>query len=310
MLKVNKYPVASELQRQDQCELNFLDEAIRLERYGLWQGDCEEFLSSLSVSANLDLIVSSPPYNIGKEYESKKAFQEYLDWQRRVLRLLVANLSNEGSLCWQVGNHTQGGSIIPLDAYIIPYCLELGLKLRNRIVWRYGHGLHAKRRFSGRYEVVLWFTKSDDYHFDLDQVRVPSKYPGKRAYKGPNRGKLSSHPNGKNPEDIWEIPNCTGNHVEKTIHPCQFPVGLVERLVLSLSKKGDLVFDPFAGVSSTGVAAILHGRRYWGCELKSKYNKVGAIRMLEALEGNARYRPHDRPIFDHTQSNLSKRPKK
>ena len=110
----------------------------------------------------------------------------------------------------------------------------------------------------------MWYTKSDTYTFNLDDVRVPAKYPGKRSYRGENKGKLSGNPKGKNPEDVWEVPNVKGNHVEKTNHPCQFPVGLIERLVLSLTNEGDLVFDPFSGVASSGVAALLHKLKFLG----------------------------------------------
>ena len=180
--------------------------------------------------------------------------------------------------------------------------------MRNRIIWRYGHGLHSRRRFSGRYEVVLWYTKSDSYVFNLDSVRVRAKYPSKRHFKGPRLGQFSSNPLGKNPEDVWEIPNVKSNHVEKTEHPCQFPVGLIEKLVLALTNSGQLVFDPFAGVASAGVAAILHERRFWGCETEQRYVTIGVERLEEAVAGTVKYRPHDKPLYDHTQSPLSKLP--
>jgi adenine-specific DNA-methyltransferase len=171
-----------------------------------------------------------------------------------------------------------------------------------------GHGLHNKRRFSGRYEVILWYTKSDNYVFNLDDVRIPSKYPGKRHFKGPKTGQLSGNPKGKNPEDVWDIPNVKSNHVEKTEHPCQFPVGLVERLVLALTNEDDLVFDPFAGVGSAGVAAAIHHRRFWGAEILPEYVALARARIKCALNGKPRYRPHDKPLYDHTKSNLSKIP--
>src|SRR5690606_5398100 len=130
-----------------------------------------------------------------------------------------------------------------------------------------------------------------DYFFDLDPVRVPSKYPGKRQFKGPKKGMVSGNPLGKNPEDVWNIPNVKSNHVEKTEHPCQFPVGLIERLVLSMSREGDLVFDPFAGVASAGVAARLHGRRFWGCELDEGFAATGLERLRQTDEGSVRFRP-------------------
>ena len=109
--------------------------------------------------------------------------------------------------------------------------------------------------FLERYEVVLWFTKSNKYTFDLDPIRVPQKYPQKKHFKGPKKGELSGNPLGKNPSDIWDIPNVKANHIEKTIHPCQFPVELIERLVLSMTKENDWVFDPFMGVGSTAIAS-------------------------------------------------------
>jgi adenine-specific DNA-methyltransferase len=272
-------------------------------------GDAEKFLDSLPEEPIFDLVVTSPPYNIGKEYEKKVPLDDYLEWQKKIIRKIYPRLKDTGSICWQVGNYAENGSITPLDIYIAPFFMkELGMKLRNRIIWHFGHGLHSKRRFSGRYEVVLWFTKSDDYKFDLDSVRIPSKYPSKRYYKGKKKGELSGNALGKNPEDVWDIPNVKSNHIEKTEHPCQFPVGLIERLVLSLTSEGDLVYDPFSGVSSAGVASIIHGRHYWGTEISESYVEIGKDRLQDALNGVAKYRPYDKPIYDNQRSSLSKVP--
>ncbi|MEX0806970.1 MAG: site-specific DNA-methyltransferase [Candidatus Binatia bacterium] len=270
----------------------------------------EEFIDRLPAKPIFDLVITSPPYNIGKPYERKrKALARYFLEQRKIIQGVVARLKTGGSICWQVGNYVHRGEILPLDLEFHKIFRKLGLKLRNRIVWQFGHGLHGKRRFSGRYEVVLWYTKGDRYKFSLNAVRVDSKYPGKRSYKGRNKGKFSSHPRGKNPEDVWAIPNVKGNHVEKTIHPCQFPVGLAERLVLALTRKGDLVFDPFCGVASAGVAAVHHCRRFIGCEQVARYVQVGRQRLVRASKGEERFRPHYQPIYDHTKSKLSIPPK-
>lgn len=274
----------------------------------IWQGKVEKFIEGAPAGPLFDLIVTSPPYNIGKAYEKREPLLRYLSKQRKIIQELVARLKDGGSLCWQVGNHIHKGEIYPLDLEFHKIIRKLGLKLRNRIVWRFGHGLHSKQRFSGRYEVVLWYTKGDKYTFNLDAVRIASKYPGKKHYKGKNKGKYSSNPLGKNPEDVWEIPNVKGNHVEKTTHPCQFPVGLIERLVLALTNEGDVVFDPFAGVSSAGVAAVVHNRRYAGCEPNSEYVRIGRARVARALKGAEKYRSHSLPIYDHTQSPLSIKP--
>lgn len=280
-------------------------EAIVGMDYAVWQGDAETLLTALPGKPVFDLVVSSPPYNIGKSYEKKGALENYLKWQERILDLIIPRLKDTGSICWQVGNFIDNGMIVPLDIEMAYIFKKHGIKLRNRIIWHFGHGLHNKRRFSGRYEVVMWYSKTDDYQFDLDPVRIPAKYPGKRHFKGPKKGELSGNPLGKNPEDVWSIPNVKANHVEKTGHPCQFPVGLIERLVLSMTRPGQLVFDPFAGVGSSGVAAALHERHFLGCELIANYAKQAKERIDEALVGTARYRPHDKELYDHTKSKLS-----
>lgn len=274
----------------------------------LINSDAEKFLDALPEEPIFDLVVTSPPYNIGKKYEKRIPIDEYYEWQKRVINKIYLRLKDTGSICWQVGNYVENGSIVPLDIELAPIFKELNMKLRNRVIWHFGHGLHNKKRFSGRYEVIMWYTKSDKYVFNLDPVRIPSKYPGKRYFKGVNKGKLSCNPLGKNPEDVWDIPNVKSNHVEKTEHPCQFPVALVERLVLALSNEGDLVFDPFAGVSSTGVAALLNGRRYWGCELDEHYNLIGQKRLIETLDGTVKHRPLNQPIYNDPKNKLAKRP--
>ncbi len=118
-----------------------------------------------------DLVVSSPPYNVGKAYEQRQAVDEYLAQMQPVLMELHRVLKPTGSLCWQVGNYVDRGKVFPLDCYYYPLFKNLGLQLRNRIIWRFGHGLHASKRFSGRYETLLWFTKSPSYKFNLDAVR-------------------------------------------------------------------------------------------------------------------------------------------
>ena len=165
----------------------------------------------------------------------------YVEQQAEVIKECVRALSDTGSICWQVGNYVNNGSIIPLDTILYPLFTDLNLVMRNRIIWHFEHGLHCSKRFSGRYETIIWFTKKrKDFVFNLDTVRVPQKYPAKKYFKGPKAGQYSCNPLGKNPGDIWDIPNVKNNHIEKTDHPCQFPVGLIERLVLSMTKRGGL----------------------------------------------------------------------
>lgn len=174
--------------------------------------------------------------------------------------------------------------------------------MRNRIIWHFEHGLHCNRRFSGRYETIIWFTKSNNYIFNLDPVRVPQKYPGKKHFKGPKAGQYSCNPLGKNPGDLWIIPNVKSNHVEKTEHPCQFPVELIERLVFALTNEGDWVFDPFLGTGTSVIAAIRHGRRGVGSEIFFKYVELARQRIQQEIDGALRTRPMDRPVYDPVEA--------
>lgn len=258
------------------------------------------FIAPLS-SDSIQLIVTSPPYNIGKAYEARSPLTRYIESQSKVIAECVRVLAPGGSLCWQVGNHIQSGEVIPLDIVLYPIFKQHGLHLRNRIVWHFEHGLHCKKRLSGRYETILWFTKGANYHFEVDPIRVPSKYPGKKHFKGPKAGQLSGNPLGKNPGDVWIFPNVKSNHVEKTIHPCQFPVELVERLVLSLTKPRDIVLDPYMGVGSSVVAALKHGRRGYGCDVVQEYVDVAWERVHKLRAGALRTRPVKRPVYDPTK---------
>ncbi len=250
----------------------------------------------------MQLIVTSPPYNLGKEYEHKLELRTYLAEQSEIIHQCVRALSMRGSICWQVGNYVDDGSIIPLDTVLYPIFENLGLRMRNRIIWHFEHGLHCSRRFSGRYETIIWFTKSDNYVFNLDPIRVPQKYPGKKHFKGPNAGKYSCNPLGKNPGDVWVIPNVKNNHIEKTEHPCQFPVELVERLVLSLTNEDDWVLDSFLGTGTSIVAAIRHQRRGVGAETVRKYAALAQQRIADELIGTLRTRPMNKPVYDPKQA--------
>ncbi|MCX7839373.1 MAG: site-specific DNA-methyltransferase [Anaerolineae bacterium] len=277
----------------------------------VFSGAVEEFIAQIP-DRSIALVITSPPYNLGKEYEDRVSIEEYLQSQSRLIAQLYRVLRENGSLCWQVGNFVEKGEVYPLDILYYPIFKALGMQLRNRIIWKFGHGLHAAKRFSGRYETILWFTKSDEYVFNLDAVRVPAKYPGKRHFKGPNKGKPSGNPLGKNPSDVWEIvvqdwdelvwdiPNVKSNHPEKTIHPCQFPIELVERCVLALTNEDDWVFDPYMGVGSALIAAIMHNRRAVGCEKESAYVEIARQRITSYFNGTLRYRPLGKPVYQPT----------
>lgn len=258
------------------------------------------------------LIITSPPYNLGKIYENEVEFDKYLMEQELVINELIRVLADNGSVCWEIGNYVKDGEVYPLDVYFYEIFKKRNLKLRNRIIWHFGHGLHCKHRFSGRYETILWFTKSNDYIFNLDNVRVPHKYPGKRAYKGPNKGKPSGNPLGKNPSDVWKIinkdwestfwefPNVKSNHPEKTIHPCQFPVELAERCILALTNENDYILDPYCGVGSSLIAGIKHKRKVIGVDKELEYINITKKRIEQFFQGKLKVRPLGKKLHHPT----------
>ncbi len=303
-------------------------------------GDVFQKIKSLPDNS-INLVVTSPPYNLNKEYEEKKAFDFYLNEMRELLFEIKRVLKKNGSVCWQVGNYLSGKGdsteIVPLDIKFYDLFKDLDFKLRNRIIWHFRSGFHAKKRLSGRYETMLWFSKSEDYTFNLDPIRVWQKYQGKTHYRGDKKGKLSGDPKGMNPSDfwdesqklsseyeegIWDFPNVKANHPEKTSeHPCQFPIELAERCIKAFSNEGDMVLDPFAGVGTTLIAAVKSNRKAVGYELEKKYISSGKKRIRRLENGKLPYRKMGRkiqnasgkvakPVFEERNSRKKSRPLK
>ena len=289
-------------------------------------GNSFELIDAVA-DGSIQLTVTSPPYNIGKVYEKRQELAAYLADYERFATALYAKTAPGGHVCWQVGNYIDAGEVYPLDIFFYDIFKDAGFKLRNRIIWHFEHGLHASKRLSGRYETILWFSKGDDYVFNLDPIRVPSKYPGKRHFKGEKKGQPSGNPLGKNPSDfwhahgledwelshplwqqvltdwdalIWEIPNVKANHPEKTSHPCQFPVELVQRCLLALTNEDDLVFDPFVGVGSSLLAAAIHQRRFLGFDYEQPYLDLATERLVQWRAGELRLRPLGKPVHQPT----------
>jgi DNA modification methylase len=295
------------------------DIKLKKNQYKYILGDSEEIISTLTDN-KFKLIITSPPYNLGKEYENHESISNYLATQKKIIGQLITKLHPEGSICWQVGNYVNNFEVYPLDILYYQIFKEFGLKLRNRIVWHFRHGLNANNRFSGRYETILWFSKGDKFVFNLDDVRIDSRYPGKKHYKGKNKGLYSGHPKGKNPSDVWEvllrdwereiwdIPNVKANHIEKTEHPCQYPIELVERCILALTNLNDWILDPFAGAGSTVLAGLMNGRNVVAIERMPGYIEIGEKRIQQFRNNELRYREMTKEIYDHTKSKLSIKP--
>jgi adenine-specific DNA-methyltransferase len=250
-------------------------------------GDALEYLRRLP-SGSVDLVVSSPPYNVGRGKERRSELSKYMGTQDAVLKECNRVLRDTGSIFWQVGAYTDEGTNYPLDILFFPILEKMGMKPRNRVIWPRAHGVHASKRFSARHEAILWFTKTDNYKFFLDNVRVPQLYPHKKGFRGLNRGKITSNPAGKNPGDVWLYENVKHNHEEQTIHPAQFPESLVERITLAVTEPNDVILDPYMGSGTTAVVAKKLKRHFLGAEIDEEYWNV-ATRRLSGEPVNGRF---------------------
>jgi len=286
------------------------------DQISIYEDDCIKTLRKIS-DGSVSLVVTSPPYCMGKEYEDVHDDTEsFKKLNTRVIKQANRILKKGGSLCWQVGYHVSHSSIVPLDFLIfeIIKSINRGLTkenrfyLHNRIIWTFGHGLNSEKRLSGRHEMILWFSKGEQYTFNLDPIRIPQKYPGKTYWKGPKRGLPSGNPLGKNPGDIWDIPNVKKWHPEKTEHPCQFPIVIPQKLIKALTNENDLVVDPFMGSGTTAIACLIENRRFIGSDNSEKYIRITKERIMNAIKGDLPYRPDFPVMAPDPKSKVAKKP--
>jgi adenine-specific DNA-methyltransferase len=244
----------------------------------IYQGDCVKLMEGVPPDFGA-LTITSPPYNIGKEYETPRPVEEYLGWCESWIRLIHRFTRRDGAFWLNLG-------YVPLDgrarAIPISYLLweRVPFYLIQEVVWNYGAGVAAKRSFSPRNEKFLWYVKNpDDYVFNLDAVRDPNvKYPNQKK-----NGKKKCNPLGKNPSDVWQFPKVTSgkdrSSKERTAHPAQFPIAVIDRIIRACSNPGDLVFDPFLGSGSLVEAALRTGRVAIGFEVNPAYVRIAAHRI-------------------------------
>ena len=249
----------------------------------LFNGDALPIQRNINRSL-FDAIITSPPYNIGKEYESVRPLSEYIEWSAEWLNASSSLLNTYGSLLLNLGyvSIEEQGRAIP-----IPYLLwdRIPLYLNQEIVWNYSAGVACKNYLSPRNEKILWYVKdSKKYTFNLDAIRDKDvKYPNSKRH-----GKLRVNTLGKNPSDVWEIAKVTTGRNrssnERTPHPCQFPTDLTDRLVLGFTNENDVVFDPFVGSGTTFESCIKHNRFCVGIEIKAEYCKIAKKRIRDVLQ--------------------------
>ena len=235
----------------------------------------------------IDLVVTSPPYNIGKEYETAMPLADYIDWSEKWIHQVYRLCKSHGTLWLNLG-YTEvpdRGRAVPITYLLwdrIPFYLV------QEVVWNYGAGVAAKKMFSPRNEKFLWLVKSlDHYTFNLDDVRDPNvKYPNQRK-----NGKIRVNPLGKNPTDVWQLPKVTTGQgltgqrasPERTKHPAQFPVSVIERIVKACSNPGDMLLDPFIGSGTSAEVAIRTTRNAIGFEIKQEYVDIAVERLEQTI---------------------------
>lgn len=234
--------------------------------------DVLDFLNGLP-DDSVDLFLTSPPYNLEKKYGNSgidaMRFSYFYGWLNMCLSEMSRILKPGGTLCLNLGQTRDWTEqLYPMDVMLFEDLRRMGLSFQSRVVWTFKHGLTPKKRLSERYETILVVSKGPQQTFNANAARVPQKQPDKRAYKGPNRGRLSGHPMGAAPSNVWDdIVQVKANSAEKTDHPCQFPVALVKRAILLYTNAGALVCDPFSGSGSTHEGCVLTGRAFTGCDL-------------------------------------------
>lgn len=228
---------------------------------------------------SFSLTITSPPYNIGKEYETVIEHEQYLDWCESWIKDVYRCTVPMGAFWLNVGYFEWPGRAKALP---IAYCLwqRTPFFLIQEVIWHYGAGVTTKRMLCPRNEKMLFYAKNPtQYTFNLDAIRDPDvKYPTQKK-----NGKFKCNPLGKNPGDVWYIPKVTSGmnraSKERTPHPAQFPIALIDRVVKVSSNEGDLVLDPFLGSGTTAVACLQNRRRFIGFELKESYCQIAVDRL-------------------------------
>lgn len=241
----------------------------------LYNIDCIEGMEKLSNSKiKIVLTVTSPPYNIGKEYEENKEINEYVSWCEKWMKLIYKITSDNGSFWLNLGytKVEKKGRCVPISYLLWD---KTDFFLNQEIVWHYGAGVSCKNYMSPRNEKFLWFLKdSEDYIFNLNEIRDKNvKYPNQKK-----DGKLRCNPLGKNPTDVWDIPKVTSgkdrSSKERTDHPAQFPLEVIERIIKGSSNEGDLILDPFMGSGTVAESCLSNNRIVIGFEINEDYCKI------------------------------------
>jgi site-specific DNA-methyltransferase (adenine-specific) len=254
-------------------------------------GDCLTILPTLP-KESVALAFADPPFNIGYEYDvyhDKRGRADYLAWTERWLGEVSRVLRPDGSVFVAIGDEYAAEMKVRLD--------EVGLTMRNWIIWHYTFGVHCTKKFTRSHAHIFYYVADPKrFTFDADIVRVPSArqttYADRRANPlgrlpddtwvlRPQENEMFFQPH----EDTWYQSRVCGTFKERTGHPCQMPEAVLERIIRVASKPSDLVLDPFAGSGTTLAVAKRLGRRWLGIELSVEYAER-ARQRLDQVQGH------------------------
>ena len=232
-------------------------------------GNAAELLKTLETES-IDLIVADPPYNLGKDYGNNhdlKGFEEYILFTREWLSEAKRVLKPDGSIYVFMGVRFISYLYDIMDRY-------LKLFFNSWIVWHYTQGMGKTKGFSPRHDDILVFNKGKNFTFNLDDIRVPQKFYRER-----------NNMRGANPGDVWQFSHVHYSNPNRQNHPTQKPEGVIERIVLASSNKGDIVLDPFSGSGTTLRVCQQLGRKAIGFELNPEYVAMTEQRLSEPFSG-------------------------
>jgi len=237
--------------------------------------DVLDFMSGLP-DDSVSLHFTSPPYNLGKRYGNNPGadvmrYTYFHGWLMQVISEMARTLKPGGVVCLNTGKTRDWeDTLMPMDVMLFEDLRRSGLTFQSRVIWEVKHGLTPSHRLADRHETILVFSKGEQVTFNPTVARMIQKNPDKKAFKGPNKGKLSGNPFGAHPSDMWTDINQVGhNHPDRAMgdHPAQFPVKLAKRAIMLYTGPGELVCDPFRGSGSTAVAAKECHRNFVGADL-------------------------------------------
>lgn len=235
-------------------------------------GDCMEVMKGLPPES-IDLIITDPPFNIGKDYggiyKDNKKFDEYIEWCKAWLTECIRLLKKDGSL--YLFNYPEN------NAFLLPFLKER-MNFKRWLTWHYPTNTgHSKTNYTRSQHSIIFCAKNGEHEFNKDDIAEPYRNPSDKRIKE----RIKNGSNGKTPYDVFQFNLVKNVSKDKTPHPCQIPVPLLKIFVKASSKKGDWVLDPFAGSFSTCAAAKELDRNSIGIDINPEYVKIGKARLAK-----------------------------